>query len=91
MQLVVDTGSTLTDLLGIGPSSPARLMIEVGDISRFPDRNHFASWNGTAPIDASSGGQTRHRLSRARNRQITHAHGDVEFGVVEPPSRQPLT
>ena len=35
-----------------------------------PDRGHFASWNGTAPIDASSGDHVRHRLSRAGNRQI---------------------
>ena len=58
------------DLHGIGPSGAARLLVEVGDITRFPDRNHFASWNGTAPIDASSGDQVRHRLSRAGNRQI---------------------
>ncbi|HEU4544066.1 MAG TPA: IS110 family transposase, partial [Jiangellaceae bacterium] len=48
----------------------ARLLVEVADITRFPDRAHFASWNGTAPIDASSGDQIRHRLSRAGNRQI---------------------
>ena len=58
------------DLHGIGPSGAARLLVEVGDITRFPDRDHFASWNGTAPIDASSGDQVRHRLSRAGNRQI---------------------
>ena len=39
-------------------------------MTRFPTRAHFASWNGTAPIDASSGDQVRHRLSRAGNRQI---------------------
>ena len=37
---------------------------------RFPDRNHFASWTGTAPIDASSGDHVRHRLSRGGNRRI---------------------
>ena len=58
------------DLNGIGPSGAARLLVEVGDITRFPDRGHFASWNGTAPIDASSGDHVRHRLSRAGNRQI---------------------
>ncbi|MFB9834780.1 transposase [Actinoallomurus acaciae] len=58
------------DLHGIGPSGAARLLVEVGDITRFPNRAHFASWNGTAPIDASSGDQIRHRLSRAGNRQI---------------------
>src|SRR5205823_2723339 len=47
-----------------------RLLLEVGDVTRFPTKAHFASWNGTAPIDASSGDQVRHRLSRAGNRQI---------------------
>ncbi|WP_460713949.1 IS110 family RNA-guided transposase [Nocardioides dilutus] len=68
--LVAATGTTLLDLPGIGPSGAARLLVEVGDITRFPDRGHFASWNGTAPIDASSGDVVRHRLSRAGNRQI---------------------
>ncbi|WP_435825227.1 IS110 family transposase [Micromonospora zamorensis] len=68
--LVASTGTTLMDLHGIGPSGAARLLVEVGDITRFPNRAHFASWNGTAPIDASSGEQVRHRLSRAGNRQI---------------------
>ncbi|MGA8256460.1 MAG: transposase, partial [Nocardioides sp.] len=35
-----------------------------------PDKNHFGSWTGTAPIDASSGDNVRHRLSRGGNRQI---------------------
>ena len=68
--LVVATGTGLLDLHGIGPSGAARLLVEVGDITRFPDRNHFASWTGTAPIDASSGDVVRHRLSRKGNRQI---------------------
>ena len=69
-ELVAATGTTLMNLHGIGPSGAARLLVEVGDITRFPSRAHFASWNGTAPIDASSGDQVRHRLSRAGNRQI---------------------
>jgi transposase len=72
-QLVAATGTSLMNLNGIGPSGGARLLVEVGDITRFPDRDHFASWNGTAPIDASSGDQVRHRLSRAGNRQINRA------------------
>ena len=64
------TGTGLLDLNGIGPSGAARLLVEVGDITRFPNKAHFASWNGTAPIDASSGDQVRHRLSRKGNRQI---------------------
>ncbi len=69
-ELITSTGTTLMDLHGIGPSGAARLLVEVGDITRFPNRDHFASWNGTAPLDASSGEQVRHRLSRAGNRQI---------------------
>ncbi|MEV6494422.1 IS110 family transposase, partial [Actinoplanes sp. NPDC051633] len=68
--LVDSTGSTLQDLTGIGPSGGARLLGDIGDISRFASRAHFASWNGTAPLDASSGDQNRHRLSRAGNRRI---------------------
>ena len=68
--LLRETGTSLLDLHGIGPSGAARLLVEVGDVTRFPDRNHFASWTGTAPIDASSGDHTRHRLSRGGNRQI---------------------
>ncbi len=68
--LLAVTGTTLTDLHGIGPSGAARLLAEVGEVTRFPDKAHFASWDGTAPIDASSGDQVRHRLSRGGNRQI---------------------
>ncbi|MEV6335792.1 transposase [Nocardia vinacea] len=64
-QLVLDRGSTLMDLHGIGPSSAARLLADTDDIQRFATRDRFASWNGTAPLDASSGDQQRHRLSRA--------------------------
>jgi transposase len=71
--LVIARGSTLLDLHGIGPSGAARLLADVGDIHRFADRDKFASWNGTAPLDASSGQQNRHRLSRAGNRRINRA------------------
>ncbi|WP_374969113.1 IS110 family transposase [Terrabacter sp. BE26] len=68
--LVQDRGSTLLELTGIGPTGAARLLADVGDIHRFRDKDRFASWNGTAPLDASSGAQQRHRLSRAGNRRI---------------------
>ena len=61
-ELVEATGSGLLELTGIGPSGAARLLGDIGDIARFPSKGHFASWNGTAPIDASSGEQIRHRL-----------------------------
>jgi transposase len=68
--LLKTTGTGLLDLHGIGPSGAARLLVEVGDITRFPNRGHFASWTGTAPIDVSSGDRQHHRLSRGGNRQI---------------------
>lgn len=54
---VAETGTTLLDLHEAGPSGPARLLVEVGDITRFPNRAHFTSWNDTPPatIDPSSG------------------------------------
>jgi transposase len=65
-------GSHLMDRPGIGPAGAARILADVGDVARFGDRNHFASWTGTTPIDASSGDQVRHRLSRAGNRRLNH-------------------
>jgi transposase len=70
---VLERGSTLMDIFGVGPAGAARILADVGDISRFADRNRFASWTGTAPLDASSGEQIRHRLSRAGNRRMNHA------------------
>src|SRR6185437_7359971 len=69
-ELAAARGSTLMDLHGIGPSGAARLLADVGGIHRSASRDRFASWNGTAPLDASSGSQARHRLSRAGNRRI---------------------
>jgi hypothetical protein len=54
-------GSQLMDLFGLGPATAARILSDVGDLARFPDRNHVASWTGTPPLDASSGDQIRHR------------------------------
>jgi transposase len=70
--LVQDSGSTLMDLPGVGPIVAARVLADVGDVARFADRNRFASWTGTAPIEASSGETVRHRLSRAGNRRMNH-------------------
>jgi hypothetical protein len=70
--MVLARGSSLMDLPGVGPVVAARILADVGDVARFADRNRFASWTGTAPLDASSGEQIRHRLSRAGNRKMNH-------------------
>jgi transposase len=69
-ELVAASGSTLMELTGIGPSGAARLLGDIANIGRFADKGRFASWNGAAPLEASSGDQRRHRLSRAGNRRI---------------------
>jgi transposase len=69
-ELIAATGSKLQQLNGIGPSVAARLVGDIGDITRLASRHHFASWNGAAPLNASSGDQQRHRLSRTRNRRL---------------------
>ncbi|MGB7983342.1 MAG: IS110 family transposase [Candidatus Nanopelagicales bacterium] len=70
--MVLARNSTLMNLTGVGPVVAARILADVGDVARFADRNRFASWTGTAPLDASSGQQIRHRLSRAGNRRANH-------------------
>ena len=70
--MVLARDSHLMDLRGVGPVVAARVLADVGDVARFADRNRFASWTGTAPLDASSGEQNRHRLSRAGNRRMNH-------------------
>jgi transposase/uncharacterized protein YuzE len=71
--LVTASGTGLTGLFGIGPVIAGRILAEVSDVARFATKDAFASYNGTAPIDVSSGDQIRHRLSRAGNQRINHA------------------
>jgi transposase len=67
------SGTTLTQIFGIGPILAARIMGTVGDVTRFPTKAHFASYSGTAPVEASSGEVVRHRLSLAGNRKLNYA------------------
>jgi len=64
------SGTTLTQIFGIGPILAARIIGTVGDVGRFPTKGHFASYSGTAPLEASSGEAVRHRLSLAGNRHL---------------------
>jgi transposase len=70
---VAATGTTLTELRGISDVLAAKIIGHIGDITRFPSADHLASYAGTAPIEASSGDVTRHRLSRRGNRQLNNA------------------
>lgn len=69
---VAASGTSLCDIRGIGPIGAAIILGSVGDIARFPTAGHFASYNATAPIEASSGNKTRHRLIPRGNRKLNH-------------------
>jgi transposase len=69
---VQSSGTTLTQLHGIGNLLAGKIFARVGSIDRFRSAAAFASYTGTAPIEASSGDVIRHRLSRAGNRQLNH-------------------
>ena len=66
-------GTSLTGLFGVGPVVAAAVIGDVRDVSRFPGRDHFAAYNGTAPIEVSSGQRKVYRLSRRGNRRHGHA------------------
>lgn len=67
------SGTTVTEIFGVGPAVAAAVLGDVGDISRFPGPDSFAAYNGTAPTEVSSGGRVVHRLSLRGNRRMNHA------------------
>jgi transposase len=73
LRSVEASGTTLTQIFGVGPILAATILGTVGDVGRFPTKAHFASYSGTAPVEASSGEVVRHRLSLAGNRKLNSA------------------
>ena len=67
------SNTTVTELFGVGPIVAAIVIGDLGDVSRFPTRDRFAAYNGTAPIEVSSGRRKIYRLSRRGNRRLNHA------------------
>jgi transposase len=66
------SGTSVTGIFGVGPVVAATVIGAVRNVSRFPDRDHFAAYNGTAPIEVSSGPRKIYRLSRRGNRRLNH-------------------
>jgi hypothetical protein len=66
------SGTTLTEVFGVGPVIAATVIGDVADVSRFPAADTFASYNGTAPIQVSSGSRKIYRLSMRGNRRLNH-------------------
>jgi transposase len=67
------SGTSLTDMFGVGPIIAGMLIGYTGDVTRFRNRDHYAAYTGTAPVEFSSGGRVVHRLSERGNRQLNHA------------------
>jgi len=70
---VAAADTSVTDIYGVGPVVAAFLVGYTPPIERFTTPDKYAAYNGTAPIEVSSGGKTRHRLSRRGNRTLNHA------------------
>jgi transposase len=66
-------GTCLTGLFGAGPVIAGLVIGDVPDVTRFPSRAHFAAYDGTAPIEVSSGGRKVYRPSLRGNRRLNHA------------------
>ena len=65
--------TSLTDLFGVGPIIACYLIGFTGDVTRFASRDRYAAYNGTAPVERSSGGRVVHRVSLRGNRRLNHA------------------
>jgi len=70
---VTASGTSVTNIVGVGPIGAATIIGYTKDITRFPTKGHYATYNATAPIEVSSGGHTRHRLNLRGNRILNHA------------------
>jgi transposase len=79
---VSTSGTTVTDVYGVGPIVAAYLIGHTGDICRFPSAGHYARYNATAPIETSSGPKKRHRLNPNGNRQLNHALHIAALGQI---------
>ena len=76
-QLTQTMASELRDELGVGPISAAQILISWSHPGRVRSEAAFASLAGVAPIEASSGQHTRHRLNPGGDRQLNRALHNV--------------
>ena len=67
------SGTSLTGIFGVGPVIAATVIGDVADVARFATGDRFAAYNGTAPIEVSSGNRKTCRLSLRGNRRVNHA------------------
>jgi transposase len=83
---VAASGTSVTELYGVGPVVAAFLIGHSGDMARFANKDHYASYNATAPIEASSGPRVRHRLNPRGNRHLNHAIHLIAIAQIRHPN-----
>jgi len=72
-RLVVAICPVLLDQPGIGAITAAQFLVSWSHLGRIRSEAAFAALAGAAPIPASSGQVTRHRLNRSGDRQLNRA------------------
>src|SRR5436190_12427 len=72
-QRTATVAPALLELPGCASITAAKLLAEIGPISRFKSDAQLARRSGVAPLEASSGKRQRHRLDRGGNRQLNAA------------------
>jgi transposase len=88
VELVDDTPTSLRDLYGVGPVTTALILGEVIDVARFRNRDHFASYNGTAPTDRGSAGNPNPAVNLKGNRKLNHAIHVVAITQIRNPNTE---
>ena len=74
--------TNVTAVCGVGPIVACYLIGYSGDVRRFATAGHYARYNATAPIEASSGPRVRHRLNPNGNRQLDHTIHIAALGQI---------
>jgi transposase len=72
-RLVANVAPFLLNELGVGALTAAQLLVSWSHPGRVRSEAAFAMLAGVAPLEASSGRVTRHRLNRAGDRQLNRA------------------
>lgn len=69
-RLVNELMPELLEVQGVGVIHAATLLAEAGDVRRFRSQHAFAMYAGCAPVERSSGGQSRRQLNIGGNRRL---------------------
>ena len=89
--MVRASGTTLTNIYGVGALVAAEILAGVGDPTRYTTKAKFAMANGTAPLEASSGRVVRHRLNHGGNRQLNKAIHTIAITQIARPNTEGRT